>query len=67
MDESLDDKMSPAQILSGISNHLAVTSPYRDRAVIVEKILAAFAQNAAAMPGEIIDDDMLPIKAVRFD
>jgi hypothetical protein len=61
MHENLDDKMSPAQILTGISKHLTEVPPYKNRAVIIEKILAAFTQNAAAMPGDIVDDDELPV------
>ncbi|WP_211961392.1 Eco29kI family restriction endonuclease [Cupriavidus plantarum] len=57
MAETLMDKMSQGTIISRIDAHFKMYPPHRSRSRIVRQFLAAFAQNAAIMPGEAVDDD----------
>ena len=57
MAASLQDSASENAIVDRVRAHLEAHPPYRDREVIVETILFAFSQNAAATPDQRPEDD----------
>lgn len=61
MAASLEDNASPDIIINRIRVHLEAFPPFKDREIIVETILTAFKQNAAATEDQSAeDDDIVP-------